>query len=159
MTASNIDAVFLALQFPEIQRYVDLYRPLHEECSNTEFFQVRVFMYSVRIQKNTEQKNLPRIWTLFTQWTCLSSVYKSGLLASYFIFPISNNNSPATHKHSSHIREHIDRAYIGIWITILFSYSGYRFKWVSYKELLKISADKLNSRTDTTLNNLTSLFP
>ena len=40
---------------------------LREKCPNTEFFLVRIFLYSVRMQENTDQKKL-RIWTLFTQW-------------------------------------------------------------------------------------------
>ena len=40
---------------------------LHEKCFNTEFFLVRIFLYSVRIQENTDQRKL-RIWPLFTQW-------------------------------------------------------------------------------------------
>ena len=39
---------------------------LREKCPNTEFFLVPIFLYSVRIQENTDQKKL-RIWTLFTQ--------------------------------------------------------------------------------------------
>ena len=42
-------------------------RSLREKCPNTEFFLVRIFLYSVRIQENTHQKKL-RIWTLFTKW-------------------------------------------------------------------------------------------
>ena len=30
---------------------------LREECPNTELFLVRIFLYSVRIQDNTDQKN------------------------------------------------------------------------------------------------------
>ena len=40
---------------------------LREKCPNTEFFLVRIFLYSVQIQENTEQKNIC-IWTLFMQW-------------------------------------------------------------------------------------------
>ena len=42
-----------------------------EKCPNTEFFLVRIFLYSVQIQENTDKKKL-RIWTLFKQWdaTC-----------------------------------------------------------------------------------------
>ena len=36
---------------------------LHENCPKTEFFLVRIFLYSVRIQENTDQKKL-RIWTV-----------------------------------------------------------------------------------------------
>ena len=39
---------------------------LREKCSNTEFFLVRIFPYSVRIWENTGQKKL-RIGTLFMQ--------------------------------------------------------------------------------------------
>ena len=31
---------------------------LREKCPNTEFFLVRIFLYSVRIKENTDQKNL-----------------------------------------------------------------------------------------------------
>ena len=48
-----------------------LFVTLREKCPNTEFFQVRIFLHSVRIQENTEQKNL-RIWTLFTHVTLLA---------------------------------------------------------------------------------------
>ena len=40
---------------------------LRGKCPNTEFFLVRIFLHSVRIQENTDQKQL-RIWTVFTQW-------------------------------------------------------------------------------------------
>ena len=30
--------------------------PLREKCPNTELFLVRIFLYSVRIQENTDQK-------------------------------------------------------------------------------------------------------
>ena len=39
---------------------------VREKCPHTEFFLVPIFLYSVRIQENTNQKKL-RIWTLFTQ--------------------------------------------------------------------------------------------
>ena len=42
--------------------------PLREKCPNTEFFLVRIFLYSVQIQENTDQKKL-RSWTLFMQCT------------------------------------------------------------------------------------------
>ena len=35
--------------------------PLRETCPNTEVFLVRIFLYSVRIQENTEQKNLHKV--------------------------------------------------------------------------------------------------
>ena len=39
---------------------------LRKKCPKAEFFLVCIFLYSVPIQKNTNQKKL-RIWTLFTQ--------------------------------------------------------------------------------------------
>ena len=39
---------------------------LREKCPNREFFLVRIFLYSVLMQENADQKKLP-IWTLFTQ--------------------------------------------------------------------------------------------
>ena len=36
---------------------------LREKCPNTEFFEVRIFLYSGRIQENTDQRKF-RIWTL-----------------------------------------------------------------------------------------------
>ena len=40
---------------------------LHEKNPNTEFFLVRIFLYSEWIQENTDQEKL-RIWTIFTQY-------------------------------------------------------------------------------------------
>ena len=40
-------------------------KTLREKCRNMEFFVVRIFLYSVRMQENTDQKKL-LIWTLFT---------------------------------------------------------------------------------------------
>ena len=39
---------------------------LREKCANTEFFLVRIFLYSVQIQENTDQNKI-RICTHFTQ--------------------------------------------------------------------------------------------
>ena len=46
------------------------FKQVREKCPKTEFFLVSIFLYSVRIQKNTDQKKL-RIWTLFTQCKCM----------------------------------------------------------------------------------------
>ena len=40
---------------------------LCEKCPNTEFYLVRIFLYSVLIQENTDQKIL-RFLTRFSQW-------------------------------------------------------------------------------------------
>ena len=53
-----------------------LAHPLCQKCPNTEFFLVHIFLYSARIQKNTDQKNL-RIWTFSMQWPGLT-FYGSG---------------------------------------------------------------------------------
>ena len=47
--------------------FLTSFATLPEKCPNTEFFLVCIFLYSVQIQENTDQKKL-RIWTLFTQW-------------------------------------------------------------------------------------------
>ena len=43
------------------------WKALREKCPSTEFFLVRIFMYSDWIQENTDQKKL-HIWVLFIQW-------------------------------------------------------------------------------------------
>ena len=47
---------------------------LREKFPNTEFFLVRIFLYSVRVQEITDLKKL-RIWTFFTQWELQSPTY------------------------------------------------------------------------------------
>ena len=56
---------FFSINIPKNGIALSIYS-LREKCPNTEFFLVRIFLYSVRIQENTNQKKL-RIWTLFTQ--------------------------------------------------------------------------------------------
>ena len=67
-------------EIPNLSQLVKFTTALHEKCPNTEVFSWSVFSwiqteygdlrskptYSVRIQENTDQKNL-RIWILFTQ--------------------------------------------------------------------------------------------
>ena len=54
------------------------------KVSKYEVFLVRVFLYSVRIQENTDQKKL-RIWTLFTQWSfCLLSIFFMALICHFW---------------------------------------------------------------------------
>ena len=66
-------------------------QPLREKCPNTEYFLVRIFLYSDWIQENTYQKNLC-IWTLFTQWafSCINLI-KDSLQKK---FPSQFNNHP-----------------------------------------------------------------
>ena len=52
---------------------------LHKKCPSTKYFLVHIFLYSVRIQENTDQKIL-RIGTLFTQ--CVDSRW---LLLTIFV--------------------------------------------------------------------------
>ena len=47
---------------------------LREKCPNTELFLLRIFLHSVQIQKNTDQKQL-RIWTLFTQYMMAFAIF------------------------------------------------------------------------------------
>ena len=54
-----------------------LFFPLREKCPNTEYFLVRILLYSVRIQENMNQKKL-RIWTLFTQCPFLFKIGAMG---------------------------------------------------------------------------------
>ena len=49
---------------------------LPEKCPNTEFFLVRIFLYSVQIQENADQEKL-RIWTLFTQCRAPKIIHKN----------------------------------------------------------------------------------
>ena len=42
---------------PLFQNTLNLRRPtLREKCPNTELFLIRIFLYSVQIQENTDQK-------------------------------------------------------------------------------------------------------
>ena len=42
----------------KVKKYKNAFRgALREKCTNTEFFLVRTFLYSVQIQENTDQKN------------------------------------------------------------------------------------------------------
>ena len=49
------------------------YHPV-KKCLIRNFCLVRIFLYSVRIRENTDQKK-PRIWTIFTQCTVYKYVY------------------------------------------------------------------------------------
>ena len=42
---------------------MNIVQALREKCSNTEFFLIRIFLYSVRIQENTDQKKTPSLDT------------------------------------------------------------------------------------------------
>ena len=53
-------------RFSNLLEYFSASCSLRENCPNTENFLVRIFLFSVQIQENTDQKKL-RIWTLFTQ--------------------------------------------------------------------------------------------
>ena len=64
---------------------------LREKCPNTEFVLVRIFLYSVRIQENTDQKKI-RIWTLFVlcffaKWSILD-VWKGSEYVSVFLYSV-----------------------------------------------------------------------
>ena len=67
-----VDVIFTALKAFDTINHNLLRATLHEKCPNTELFLDRIFLYSARIQENTDQKKL-RIWTLFTQ--CFGRIY------------------------------------------------------------------------------------
>ena len=54
-----------------------LNQPMREKCPNAELFLVRIFLYSVRIQENMDQRKL-RIWKLFTQCQIYSDNQEQG---------------------------------------------------------------------------------
>ena len=62
------------------------YPTMREKCPNTEFSLVRIFLYSVRIQENTDQRK-PRSRTFFTQ--CEISVRNPGLGLELMIYIFS----------------------------------------------------------------------
>ena len=67
---------------------------LREKCPNTVYFLVHIFLYSVRIQENTDQKILP-IWTLFTQ--CVSGNRDFQIFQTILI---RNNKINSTNKYT-----------------------------------------------------------
>ena len=60
----KINGIYQTLNM--LEQYDMRTHTLREKCPNTLFSLVRIFLYSVQIQENTDQKKL-RIWTLFTQ--------------------------------------------------------------------------------------------
>ena len=79
-------------------------KTLREKCPKTGFFLVRIFLYSVQIQKNADQKKL-RLWTLFTQcfiygsiinvWQSVKKAYVSWRLTGDFSKGSLKNNATA----------------------------------------------------------------
>ena len=61
--------------------FMQLFLSLREKCPNTEFFMVRIFLYSDWIQENTDQKKL-RIWTIFRR--CMRGWLKLKRLKLYW---------------------------------------------------------------------------
>ena len=76
-------------RFSNLLEYFSASCSLRENCPNTENFLVRIFLYSVQIQENTNQEKL-RIWTLFTQ------------RLSYTLEAISQKNNKIEHKSLSY---------------------------------------------------------
>ena len=50
-----------------VKNDVATYCALCEKCPNTELFLVHIFLYSVQIRENKDQKKL-NIWILFMEW-------------------------------------------------------------------------------------------
>ena len=93
-------------------------------CPNTEFFLVRIFLYSDWIQENTDQKQL-RIWTLFTQ--CLHFTNK--ILELLRIMSIQNLSF------NTEILQKTHDFYILTGSVIIFIYCRYTHPMVSLKIL------------------------
>ena len=79
---------------------------LREKRPTTELFLVRISLYSVRIQENTDQKKL-RTWTLFTQ--CLSlGIFPNRKFGSFYggislVTPLKHFCS-SNQRHLEHLR-------------------------------------------------------
>ena len=76
-------------------RYIDSvlsHSPLREECPNTEFSLVRIFLYSDWIRENKDQK-IVRILTLFTQ--CSLTLLRPGFIGLW-IFGVSHLIHPCS---------------------------------------------------------------
>ena len=59
---------FFILRNRNLQNYFFFFiGSLRKNCPNTEFSLVHIFLYSVRLQENTDQRKL-RMWALFTKW-------------------------------------------------------------------------------------------
>ena len=56
---------YILILYPFILTSVEY--ALREKCQNTEFPLVRIFLYSVQMQENVDQKKI-RIWTFFTRY-------------------------------------------------------------------------------------------
>ena len=55
-----------------------LKKPPREKCPNTEFFLVRIFQYSVRIQENMDQKK-----SLFGHFSCSELVVRDSQVEDF----------------------------------------------------------------------------
>ena len=66
---TNIIEIFLLIKYKSFYMFnmFPYMSSLREKCPNTEFFLVRFFLYSVRIQENTDQKN-SAFGHFFLQW-------------------------------------------------------------------------------------------
>ena len=62
-----------------------LTKSLREKCRNTEYFLVRIFLYSVQIQENTDQKIL-RIWTLSRSECESKSRFRDKSVSIFWLF-------------------------------------------------------------------------
>ena len=102
------------------------YPTMREKCPNTEFSLVRIFLYSVRIQENTDQRK-PRSRTFFTQ--CEISVRNPGLGLELMIYIFSYR----------WIDQHLSCFFICLLVCLFLSFflSGLKF-FFKLKQMLEI---------------------
>ena len=82
-------------------------KSLREKCPNTEFFLVRIFLYSDWIQENRDQKKL-RMWTLFTYGKCI--IFRNNNKTCHYLTP--DSYTPFIFnitKSASYLSAHVER--------------------------------------------------
>ena len=91
---SNVCYLAVTLIFLVVTvRYLVVTAALRENCPNTEFFLVDIFLYSDWIQENRNQKRL-RTWTLFTQcWLLLVNWWLLIVASGYCSLPLITAHS------------------------------------------------------------------
>ena len=82
----NVSDTFVYWQYVHKCWVITVTSTVRKNCPNMELFLVRIFLYSVRKQKNTDQKSL-RIWTLFTQCTVYLNSRYWGIEILRFLLP------------------------------------------------------------------------
>ena len=127
-------------------------RTLSEKCPNTEFFLVRIFLYSNWIQEITEQKKL-RIWTFFMQWHKYSSNTEKFYFSFVKVIPIQTATSLLIKENGANFQFCLFGNYLwGKWITFL----GFFYKMATF--LCYLSRLKNVRCTQNMSRNLENIF-